>query len=226
MKEKIKEALESVCNKDGFREFIKKPFVQNVYGKKCAIATDSLLLVCYSGLQDVIKDYELNKPEYVPIIENVFEKNILDSASEEIRTKELLDLLGFIPSEPKYEEIECAECDGKGTVIAFIYETSTGKDMPIECDCPVCDGYGVFLTNKIIGKRYDSSYLIKIKEAYFNPQRVYNLYTFLNKVGIETIKFTTSQKQRLYFKTNEFFGVLIGTLTGDEKIIEYKGINK
>ena len=173
---------------DELRPAMHKPFEIN--GKVYATDASTLVMTDKTNI-DFVLDNEHTPPNCEAIIPKANTSLILDI------TKEMFELL---KTADEYEfvgkDIECKACEGDGEV-EWYFENYTH-----EFDCPVCDGHGWEEEKKGIktgGKTFGKC-LVKIKDAYFSPDKVYKLIKVRDILGgeIELISYSKSTSGAMF----------------------------
>lgn len=118
-------------------------------------------------------------------------------------------ILGEYNKLPLVDEIDyedCKECDGYGSV-EYNYEAKDGTNHEISGDCPECNGRGSW-DKKTGNKIADTdNFHFKFGECVFNPNMVMKI---LNSPECPEIIDLYPKNNRLYFRTGEFDGILMG----------------
>ena len=183
----------------------------NIVGEY-AYATDEHILI----RKKISKNQEQSDvPEHIP---NRF-KSIFDMFKVKFTLKSEPALTSIIKhkTDPVYANymVECENCNSSGFV-EYTHEYN-GRDYTIEGECPACNGNcGTMVNwNKIVSYKYDSDLRVKIGDATFNPALIELILTTLGDIQVG---FT---REKIYFKSGEYEGVLIEYLSNDScEIIE------
>ncbi len=116
---------------------------------------------------------------------------------------------------------ECLECGGCGAVTVE-YESKSGRIYEIECDCPVCDGYGMKSRDRYAktGKMIpDKDARIAINEYSFNARFIQILYDAMKFIGVDAVKVVSiGDKQPAVFRVDENIEILLMPRHCDEKM--------
>lgn len=146
---------------DPSREGLKTPFVCDNY----AWASDAYVMLFLPKLEgDTYTESKKANP-YIPLIDN-------QTPPITYSTNDLKELLGEKEMEPIYEEKECKECNGSGTVEYKYFSSTTRKSYEIERDCPACDGDGTLQGEKIGEQATYKRCMIRVHNALFNSYTI------------------------------------------------------
>lgn len=152
------------------------------------------------------------------VVRIVTEMGLL-STPVECAVSDIRSILADVPFKMTPVEVECGLCEGSGKYTDMV--SYKGHFYDIECDCPVCNGSGT--EDSSTGeteKTYGEKQRIQFDSVPLFPQRIEELISVIDDVGVESVSvFENAEKRQVFLKVGEYEVLLMGAMiTGDEEI--------